>query len=142
MAFLAFCRKLTQSLTISVGLFAAVCALTVFLVPVLWPSVRPDVWHRLARVPLGLVAGAVWCILCVAIARKAGWSGAGCVKFAMLTLFAASFVLVVASSQFFVFFSFCPAAAWFCGRLFSSDAGWCITAIPAPDLPTTLKLNS
>jgi len=118
MAFLTFCRKLTQSLTISIGLFVATGALTIFLMPVLWPSVRPDVSHRLARIPLLLVGSGVLSILCSAIARKAAWSARTCWTLPGISIFAACTLLAifVPSASSFRFLAF-SALGWPIGML-------------------------
>jgi hypothetical protein len=129
MAFLAFCRRLTQSLTISIGLFVATAALIIFLWPVLWPAARPDLWHRLARVPLLLVASGALSILSAAIARKAEWSVRSCVGIPVIGTFATSVLLAifVPSASSFRFLAF-GALGWpvgmLCGKLVYPDLYW------------------
>lgn len=148
MAFLAFCRKLTQSLTMSIALFAAVGALTVFLFPVLFPAARPDLLHRLARVPLLLVASGVCSILWAAIARKAEWSAAGCVRLPMITIFAASILLAIfvpsaRSFQFLAFSSLGGPMGMLCGKLVYPDLYFRRRSTDkSPEYVTSLKLNS
>jgi peptidoglycan/LPS O-acetylase OafA/YrhL len=147
MAFLAFCRKLTQSLTISIALFAAVCVLTVFLLPVLWPSVRPDLWHRLARTPLLLVGSGALSILCAAIARKSGWSARSSVGIPAITISATSVLLAifVPSANSFQFLTF-GALGWpmgmLCGKLVYPSLRYSKKPTDkSPEYVTGLKLN-
>jgi hypothetical protein len=147
MAFLTFCRKLTQSLTISIALFAAVGALTVFLFPVLFPTVRPDFSHRLARIPLLIVASGALSILCAAIARKAGWSAGACRALPGITIYAACIVLAifVPSARSFQFLAFC-GLGWpigmLCGKLVYPDSYRVRSAVRSPEYITSVKLNS
>jgi hypothetical protein len=144
---MAFLRKVTQSLTIAVGLFVAVAALTVFLWPMLWPETRPDLLHRLARLPLLIVAGGAWGILCAAIARKAGWSARSCVVLPMITILATSILLavVVRSAGSFQLLTF-SALGWpigmLCGKLVYPELSWKRYAVESSEQPTTLKLSS
>src|SRR5512135_1931416 len=92
---MAFCRKLTQSLTISAGLCAAALALAVMF----WPEATLDRWHRLERAPLLLMAGCAWGILSVALARKAGWKAQRGAALAVVVFVAAYFVAAVVSPK-------------------------------------------
>ena len=148
MAFLAFCRKLTQSLTIAIGLSVATGALAVYLLPVLWPAVRPDLWHRVARVPLLLVGSGVLSILCAAIARKAKWSARSCVGIPVIAISAACILLAifVPSANSFQFLSF-GALGWpvglLCGKLVYPDLNYRKRPTDkSPQYVVSLKLNS
>jgi hypothetical protein len=139
---MAFLRKWTQSLTISVGLFVAALALTVWLWPMLWPATRPDALHRLARLPVMIGAIAAWGILAVAIARKARWSAQHGAALALLVSSAAFFVTLFVSSDF-PGWGGLPIVVWlFCRKVLYSESEWNRTAVAPAEQLTTLHLNS
>jgi cytochrome bd-type quinol oxidase subunit 2 len=134
---MAFLRKLTQSLTISVGLFVAALALVV----VFWPEANLDRWHRLALFPLLPLACCAWGILCVAIARKAGWRAQRGAGLAVVTFFVAYILATVISPKPPVWGGLCLLLGLFCRKLYS-ESEWNRTAVESSALLTTLKLNS
>jgi len=139
MDFLAFCRKLTQSLTIAILLFGSTAALVVLL----WPQSPTDVLHRLPRIPLLALAFFAWSILSAAIARKARWSPRACRGFAAMTVFAACFLFWFASSKGVFLFAWPGAFAvgLFCRQLVYPELGW--TALDGePQGLTSLHLKS
>ena len=138
MAFLAFCRKLTQSLTIAIGLFVAALALAVMF----WPEANLDGWHRLERAPLLLVAGCAWGILSVAIARKAGWPAQRGASLAVFVFCAAYFVAAVLSPKPPAWGGLCFVFGLFCRKVLYSESEWNYGAVKSPAPLTTLKLNS
>ena len=138
MAFLAFCRKLTKSLTVAVGLFAAAMALAVLF----WPEASLDRWHRLERAPLLLVAGCAWGILCVAIARKAKWPAQSGAALAMLVSSATYIVAAVISPRPPAWGGLSIALWLFCRKVLYSESEWNRTAVKPAESLTTLHLNS
>jgi drug/metabolite transporter (DMT)-like permease len=132
---MAFLRKLTQSLTIPVGLFAAALTLAMMF----WPEGNVDRWHRLTQLPLLLVAGCAWGILSVAIARKAGWPPRSGVALAVLVSSAAFLVALFMSPKPPAWSGFSLTLWWFCRKLYSESEWNAVT--PAEPL-TTLHLNS
>ena len=140
MGFLAFCRRLTQSLTIAVLLFVAAGALSALL----WPHSVRDLWHNLARLPLLALIQCAWGILCGAIARKRGWSAQGCRGFAMFTFLVACVLLwlVNSNSSFGVFTAFSGGVGLFCRKLVYPDLAWNDSDFKSSRHLTTLELNS
>jgi len=134
---MAFLRRLTQNLTISVGLFVAAGTLAVMF----WPEADLDRWHRLERAPLLLVAGCAWGILSVAIARKARWSAQRGAALAVIVFFAAYFVDAILSPKPPAWGGLCFLLGLFCRNLYS-ESEWNRTAPRLSDDLTTLHLNS
>src|ERR1035441_740951 len=108
MGFLAFCRKLTQSVPIAILLFVSAGALAVLL----WPHNIRDLLHSLAHLPLLALMYCAWGILCAAIARRSRSSAHGCRNLAAGPFLAACILLwLVTSNASFGAFSPCSWAA-------------------------------
>ncbi len=133
---MAFLRKLTQSMTISVGLFAAAMTLAVMY----WPEANLDRWQRLERAPLLLVAGCALGILSVALARKAGWSAQRGVGLAVVIFSAAYLVVLLMSPKPPGWGGLSFVLMWFCRKVLYSESEW--NAGGPPEQLTTLHLNS
>jgi peptidoglycan/LPS O-acetylase OafA/YrhL len=135
---MAFLRKLTQSLTISVGLFAAAVALAVMF----WPEASLDRWHRLVQVPLLLAVGCAWGILCVALARKAKWPAQTGAAVAMVVVSSAFIAALIISPKPPAWGGLSFTLWWFCRKALYSESEWNRTAVKPAESLTTLHLNS
>jgi hypothetical protein len=139
MGFLAFCRKLTQSLTISMLLFVSAGAMAVLL----WPHSVRNLSHNLARFPLLALICCAWSILCAAIARKSGSSAHGCRNLAAKPFWAVCILLwlVTSNASFGVFSVWSLAAGLFCRKLVYPDLAWNDPDVKTFRSLTTLQLN-
>jgi|ERR1017187_1742133 hypothetical protein len=139
MGFLAFCRKLTQSVPIAILLFVSAGALAVLL----WPHNIRDLLHSLAQLPLLALICCAWGILCAAIARRSGSSAHGCRNLAAGPFLAACILLwLVTSNASFGAFSPCSwAAGLFCRKLVYPDLAWNDPDVKSSRSLTTRKLS-